>query len=209
MYNYEWIGLAVEKPVHLEPAFHSIKSRNTTRGIKMKHILLTQGKFAIVDDEDYEWLNQYKWSAHKTKYGGFMAIRTSKRPQRKMIYMHRQIMNCPKEMDVDHQNHNTLNNLKSNLRICTRSQNCQNSKICKNNSSGYKGVTWFNQRKYKDKKYKGKWRAQITHNNKNFHLGLFNNKTDAAKAYDIAAIKYFGEFANLNFSTKTNPTKAK
>lgn len=156
----------------------------------MKRIKLTQGKYAIVDDEDYDWLNQWKWCAQKTKYGGYLAVRGCRCPFTKHIHtilMHRQIISCPKNMDVDHINHKTLDNTKNNLRICNRAQNRRNSKIM----NKYKGITWHNQAR--------QWMAQITVNYKHIYLGIFKNEIDAAKAYDKAAKKYHGEYAYLNF----------
>lgn len=92
--------------------------------------------------------------------------------------------------EIDHKDGNKLNNLENNLRISTKTQNNQNSRIRKDNISGYKGVIWYNKL--------NKWRAYITINKKQIHLGYFNTKEDAARAYNIAAIKYFGEFAQLN-----------
>ncbi len=207
--QFERIGLATEKSDILT-GLPLNNSGTITGDSKMKRIPLTQGQFAIIDDDMFEYLNQWKWSARKTKYGGFMAIRTvGKRPKRKMVYMHRQIMNCPENLDVDHRDHNTLNNHISNLRICTRSQNLQNSKPRKNCTSIYKGVSWFRQRKYKAKEYEGKWRTQIMLNGKYLSIGLFKSEIEAAKAYDEKAKELLGEFAYLNFSTKTSPIKAR
>ena len=103
--------------------------------------------------------------------------------------MSRVIMNCPKGKEVDHKNGNTLDNRHSNLRVCTHQENCRNRRPNKNCVSSYKGVSWF----------KGKWTAIINCNGKHRYLGRFKNEIDAAKAYDKAAKKAFGEFACLNF----------
>lgn len=105
--------------------------------------------------------------------------------------MHREIMQTPMELQTDHINGNKLDNRKENLRICTCSENQHNKKIYKNNLSGYKGV-------YFDKA-NNCWRALIRINGKKIYLGTFYASKDAAKAYDIAAKKYFGEFAVFNF----------
>lgn len=161
----------------------------------MRTIPLTQSQIALVDNADFEKLNKFKWYASKNRYGDYEAVRNGcrigKGCRQKRIYMHRQIMNCPQEMEIDHHNHNKLDNQRINLRICTHSENVRNSRIPRNNTSGFKGVHWFKPRK--------KWRTQIRYNHKTIFTGLFNSKLKAAKAYDIIAKKYFGEFAYTNF----------
>jgi len=102
--------------------------------------------------------------------------------------LHRMIMNCPEDMMIDHIDHNPLNNSRSNLRICTNQQNQMNSGKSKNNKSGVIGVHW--------NKANEKWRAQITLNNKQIHLGLFDNFEEVCKVRKEAEIKYFGDFRN-------------
>ena len=156
----------------------------------MKKILLSrQGKnkgkyFAIVDDVDFDYLNQWKWCFHSNYAAG--------RKQGKYTAMHTLIMNTPRGREVDHINGNGLDNRQENLRIVNRGQNRMNCKKSKNNNSGYKGVGWFEKAK--------KWRAQIQFNKKRIHLGVFNNPMKAAKFYDKKAKELFGEYAKLNFS---------
>jgi hypothetical protein len=162
--------------------------------LQMKLIPLTQSKFAIVDDEDFEELSKFKWCAKKNHYGGYCAIRNCySRINKKQhpIYMHRQIMSCPRGKDIDHKNHNPLNNQRDNLRICTNRENIRNSRRRKDNTSGFKGVCWLKNRK--------KWMAYIQFDCKFHNLGYFNSKIEAACSYNNAAKLYFGEFANLNF----------
>ncbi len=157
----------------------------------MKEIQLTKGKVAIVDDADYEWLNQWKWHAGSGR-GTIYALRKSgKRPFMKTICMHRLIMNTPNGMEVDHINMNGLDNRRKNLRNCTRIQNARNVKILSTNHSGYKGVSWS--------KFANKWSAYINIDGKKSHLGYFCIVQDAARAYDKAAKEFFGEFARTNF----------
>jgi hypothetical protein len=157
--------------------------------IKMaKEIQLTNEIFTIVDDEDFEYLNQWKWYLLKSKTN-YYAIRTS-RPENKLIQLHRVVIQAKKGEIVDHVNRNKLDNRKSNLRICTISQNNQNRKISKLNKSGFNGVSWNSNNK--------KWVAQIACNNKKVHIGFFNDPIEAAKAFNEAAIKFHKEFANLN-----------
>jgi hypothetical protein len=159
----------------------------------MKEIQLTKGKVAIVDDSDFEWLSKDKW--YCSNYG--YAVRNKKIPRQGMIWMHREITQAPAGMEVDHINGDALDNQKSNLRICTGSQNKENTRRRTNNQSGYKGVHWHKQPSGHDLS-KG-WRAVIKKNKNTIHLGYFDNPVEAALAYDEAAKKYFGEFAKTNF----------
>jgi hypothetical protein len=154
----------------------------------MKEIQLTQGQFALVDDIDYKHFNQWKWHAQK-KGSTYYAVRTEGSVFKKRFIMHREIVNAPKGMDVDHHNGNGLDNRRANLRICTRAQNLSNR--YNKNVSGYKGVVW--------QEHARKYKAQITRNSKVAHLGYFDNPIEAAQAYDRAAKEYFGEFAKTNF----------
>ena len=163
-------------------------------GYAFRRIPLTQGKYAIVDPEDFERLNKHKWYAVKCKHT-FYAIRCiGPRKRRILIRMHREIINPPDHLVVDHINHNGLDNRKANLRPATHAQNNYNKLIIKrkNSSSKYKGVTWFKNSKI--------WRARIDVNGQRKFLGYFKDEIQAAKAYDKAAKMYHGEFATLNFT---------
>jgi len=166
----------------------------------MKYIKLTQGKYAIVDDEDFEYLNQFKWYASKNR-NTFYAKRNiylgggSQNPKSTYEVMHRVILNISsKQKQVDHRNHNGLDNRRQNIRICTASENGQNRKSYKNTSSKYKGVSWHKKTK--------KWVAHITVNKKLLSLGYFKDEHNAARAYNNAAISHFGEYAYLNFKNE-------
>lgn len=138
-------------------------------------------KFAIIDDEDFDLLNQYKWriDAHGYAVTG-----------KKNIFMHRMIMRAKKGQIIDHINHDTLDNRKINLRFCVSVENSRNRQLNKNNSSGYKGVSLH--------KMCGKWQARIKLPNKRKSLGLFSDRVEAAKAYNKAAKLYYGEYAYTN-----------
>jgi hypothetical protein len=154
----------------------------------MKQIPLTRGMFALVDDEDFEYLNQFKWYAHKDS-ATYYAMR---KKNRKDVRMHRVILGITEpKVFGDHIDHNGLNNQRSNLRIATPAQNQRNKASRKGSSSKYLGVANY------PKKNKP-WGATISSNNKHYHLGHFAKEEDAARAYNEAAIKYHGEFANLN-----------
>lgn len=153
----------------------------------MKQIKLSRGLIALVDDEDFEYLSQWKWSAHK---GGntFYATRTIwKGSIQNKVRMHRLILNTPKGMQVDHIDHNGLNNQKHNIRNCNVQQNHFNVRSV--STTGYHGV-------YYDKKY---IKACIQYNGKGIHIGNFKREIDAARAYDQKAKELFGDFAYLNF----------
>lgn len=148
-----------------------------------ERIELTQGKFALVDAEDYERLSKYKWHCHH----GY-AVRNEKQPngKRKTLPMHRQILETPLPF-VDHINLDRLDNRKSNLRGCSASENQANRGAVRN---GYKGV-------YRIHKSNG-WAAQIRVKGKLHYLGHHPSEEMAALAYNKAALQFFGPFARLN-----------
>lgn len=159
----------------------------------MKQIPLTQGKFALVDDEDYEELSKLKWHLHKGKSVFYAATNAKDESGKwKLFLMHRVILKLTNpNIKCDHKDGNGLNNQNSNIRICNLCENARNSRLPKNNKSGYKGVS-FNHRL-------NKFMSTIGCNSKKIHIGYFDNKKDAALAYDIAARHFHGEFSRLNF----------
>jgi len=146
-----------------------------------------------VDDEDFEYISLFRW------HGGGSKQRYAKRmqsgPKKKFIYAHREILGAPSGMEVDHIDGNSLNNQKSNLRLCSHRENCSAFHSRKGRTNPYRGVSWH--------KTRGQFIARIRVNYLTIFLGWFTVPEDAAKAYDIAAVKHFGEFANLNFPTST------
>lgn len=158
----------------------------------MKEIKLTQGKVALVDDEDYEHLNQWKWHARKDGDQPYYAVRMdyAYKPK-KMVKMHRAVMNVSEpRLVVDHKNHDTLDNRKQNLRICTVKENTLNRVASKSSTSKFLGVSLNTKAR--------KWVAQIQKKGKNTYLGCFDTQEEAALAYNKAAEVIHGEYANLN-----------
>ena len=157
----------------------------------MKKIDLNRGYQALVDDEDYELLSQWNWTAHIARQGRVVyAVRYLRKPHRHSIGMHRFIMNAPKGMEVDHINGNSLDNRRSNLRICSRIQNSWNMKLSKSNTSGFRGVY-----KYRNGK---SWIANIGVKGRSIYLGIYKTPVEAAIAYNKKAKEVFGCYARLN-----------
>lgn len=148
----------------------------------MKIIKSTNGYEILVDDSVYAWASKYRWSVNSHSDRDSKTVMHT----RTHIAMHRLIMGNPRGKFVDHIDGNQLNNQRSNLRLCTNSQNLRNQKINSRNTSGYKGVTF--------RKDRNKFRAIILDR----FIGYYDTAIDAAKAYNQAAIKEFGEFARLN-----------
>lgn len=166
--------------------------------LSMKRIPLTRGKYAIVDDEDYKWLSQWKWYARQNKRWGFYARTNSKYimgEPRFGIEMHRFIIGAKRGQIVDHINRNTLDNRKENLRFVTYSQNCINAKPRTDGVSKFKGVYSRDKKTYP----LHPWVAQIKYKKKTYNLGYFSTEEDAARAYDKKAWELCPKHAYLNF----------
>ena len=152
----------------------------------MKAIQLTGGKVAIVDDEDFEELNRYKWHycegyAIRADYSG---------GKRQVIRMHRVVTSAPPNFLVDHINGEGIDNRRSNLRLCTHGENQMNRDRPKSSTSGYSGVNYH--------RASGKWQCRVQSNGKRHDLGLFDNKHDAARMYNFWCVDLHGKFARPN-----------
>lgn len=153
----------------------------------MREITLTKNKIALVDDEDWLWLNAWKWKLSTQGY----AVRNGSgaHTQRKAVSMHRQVVHCPAHLWIDHINGNRLDNRKINLRVCNQAENTYNQLRLYSNKHGFPGVQWH--------KGKKRWRAKITIQNICIYLGEFKELEQAAKAYEAAVLKYHGEYAAI------------
>lgn len=156
---------------------------------------VADGYEAIVDTEDYDLVSQYKWHSTNT-HVRYAQTRTSARggAKRRMLTMHRLILDAPPHMDVDHINHDGLDNRKANLRLCTSSQNSANQRPRKGGTSQYKGVSIARA----DMARSRPWRATLGFQGKRIIIGQFATEHEAALAYDAKAREVFGEFARLN-----------
>lgn len=151
----------------------------------MTIIQLSQNKTSLIDDHDAEAVNKFKWHF----FSGYAVRSLYKHPSGKnKEFLHNFLMGPGEGLEVDHIDGNPLNNQRENLRVCTHAQNNRNRKRAKNNTSGYKGVSFH--------KNTGRWQAALS-------LGLYSSKEEAALAFDKAAIAFFGEYASLNFPQKS------
>lgn len=157
--------------------------------MKTKSVPVGKHHFAIVDANKYKEITIHGWSLAKGKYT-FYARRKDKKTG-KGILMHRELSGAKRGQEVDHVDGNGLNNTMANIRFATSAQNQQNKGLRSSNTSGFKGV----HRRKEGKPYI----AFLTANSKTMYLGGFEDITEAAKAYDRAAIKHHGKFARLNF----------
>ena len=159
-----------------------------------RSIPLSRGMVALVDPVDFRRVIKHKWCLSPAGKHLYAATAMRVDGKRRMVRLHRFIMDATKDVYVDHTDGDGLNNTRENLRIATNSQNQMNRAVRGGGTSKFKGVTWHTAR--------SKWAAQIHVNKKHIHLGLFTNEEEAARAYDRAAIEQFGEFARTNFSSE-------
>jgi hypothetical protein len=191
-------NLTIGIPVWLDKicAWPVMWYRRRRYGYDFRRIYLGEGEWTIVELADYYRFGNLKWSI-SGRDGKFYAIRGVKtRPDEIMIMsMHREMMQAPAGVLVDHRNGDNLDNRRSNLRLATPTENSCNRRKTKGGSSQYKGVCFHRRR--------GEWVSRIKIHGKSIFLGNFDREEAAAKAYDKAAKKYHGEFARLNFPNFT------
>lgn len=160
-------------------------------------IQLGNGFVSLIDGDDAPFVLKHKWYVQTARYKNdvrrYAARRVKIDGAWKIVLLHREILNAPNKTHVDHINRDTLDNRRSNIRVCTVTQNLANKVGNRGATSKYKGVYWNKARK--------KWAAEIMKDAKAYWLGFFLNEDEAARAYDAAAIEKFGEFARLNFSS--------
>jgi len=183
--------LSIPYPAFIESivVYFLLRCRKRHCGYTFRRIKLAKDKFAVVDPEDYQKLAEYDWHLWESGSYNQYAIRYEKG---KSLKMHREITNAPVGLVVDHKNGNGLDNRKENLRIVTMTQNHYNrKKTSRKTTSKYKGVHRITDRKA--------YCAKIRYEGKTIYLGYYKDEIEAAKAYDEAAKKLFGEFARLNF----------
>ena len=183
--------LSIPYPAFIESivVYFLLRCRKRRCGYTFRRIKLTKDKFAIVDPEDYQKLAEYDWHLWESGSYNQYAIRYEKG---KSLKMHREITNAPVGLVVDHKNGDGLDNRKENLRIVTMTQNHYNrKKTSRKTTSKYKGVHRITDRKA--------YCAKIRYEGKTIYLGYYKDEIEAAKAYDEAAKKLFGEYAKLNF----------
>jgi hypothetical protein len=188
------VNLTIRIPVWLDRIFiwPVLQYRKYKFCWPFRKICLGQGHYTIVDPDVYYLVRNFIWWLHANG-SGLYAARTEITPDlnARIIYMHREIMQTPDDLVVDHRNNNSLDNRMANMRNVTQAENMRNRRKRKNTSSPYIGVSL--------RKKTGRFDANIRYDGKKICLGSFANEIDAARAYDAAAKKYFGDLIRLNF----------
>lgn len=181
-YYFGYNSIAPSTPVSPEERYGSGWRCIALIGKTMKKISLVNGGYTLVDDGDFDWLNQWRW---RQEYG--YALREFKR---RKVFLHRFILGIDdKSLQIDHADRDGLNNQRNNLRVCTVAENAMNRKTRGDSKYGFKGVTFISGN--------NKWQARITVDKKRISLGRFSTPQEAFLAYVDAAQKFFGEYARF------------
>jgi len=181
------------RPTPIGKTCRNYRPRPATPTGDVRRIPLGGGLHAYVDAADYEWLSRYRWSL----FSGGYAARHDKAG--KWVLMHREIMQPPEGMVVDHIDHNKANNCRVNLRVCTPPENLHNHTKCPGTSSRFMGVSYIERF--------GKYRARFQFNGQPMSLGYFTDEVEAARAYDYKAVQCCGPFARLNLPEEWAPER--
>ncbi len=155
----------------------------------MREVILTSGEISLVDDSDFNFVNQFRWRALRTPRTTYARATING----KVVLMHRILMQTPVGMHTDHLNSNGLDNRRENLRVCTQTENKRNARPAQGKSSPYKGVSLIKGTKTP------KYSCKIYVDGKLRHLGTYSSPVHAALRYDHEARENYGEFAYLNF----------
>jgi len=193
--NVVEVTIKVPVPVLIERIglFFVLLYRRVRYGYTFRRIKLTRGKYAIVDVDDFERLNRYKWHCTRCGYAKRAVYKRCDNGRRQVeIYMHKMVCPAPEGMIVDHINRKSHDNRKANLRVATQKQNVWNRKfVRKGGKTRYNGIRWDKNRE--------KWQVRLTINGRRESFGYYADEVEAARAYDRIAKKYRGEYAYLNF----------
>lgn len=196
------IKVPLPAPIVRIAMFFFLLYRRLRYGYPFRRIKLTRGKYAIVDPDDFERLNRYKWQCTNLGYARRTASRMcDKRRKRVAIQMHNVVCTTPQGMTVDHINRNRLDNRKANLRAVTLEQNNWNRKYVKKRAkTRYTGIYWNSQMK--------KWQVRLMIKGRSRSFGYYADEVEAAKVYDKVVKEYRGEYAVLNFPEKRGKKRA-
>lgn len=181
------------EPLHIAEFINGREPKPFLSG-DLAFLPLTRGLWTVVDAQDFDQVNDGKWTAHPSRSANSIRWYANRRlvigGRTRSVMMHRVLMGAPRGLDVDHENGDSLDNRRGNLRACTRSDNHCNRRY-RLGSSGYRGVVWH--------KESGTWQVHVSKDKVVYSGGYFHDVVEAARHRDRMALKHHGEFAILNF----------